>query len=539
MELVITLTDGTKTVHELGPLPEVIGRERTCDIFVDEPSTSRRHARFTPTSDGYLVEDLRSKNGTQINGEPCDKCIVRHGDRITVGSVEIECRDAADSASVTSVIVAEDDLAASRATRYASRSPSINLSQRRLQMIYDLSERLVMLQGQEELLQEVLAVGFETLQFERGAVGVRTPGRRTVDWPVVRNLRGAEGELTVSGTMLRRALEHGERAIFTDEGTEAADPTVSIVQHGIRSAMCVPLTHGEEVLGVIYGDRTSTATTYSQEDIDFLAAIARQASIGLINCRLVEEQKELVRLNHDIDFARRIQTELFPTGLPDRAGMKVAALNEPGNRVSGDYYDVIETRDGRLWLLIADVMGEGVASALLMANLQAAVRATIEGQDNPGALLVRWNDLICKNTRVTKFVTCLLALINPGKQAIRFASAGHHLPLVYRGQAEEPVVLDYEPGFPLGVVEGAEFPTCDIPVEDDSFLFVAYTDGVIEAMNTEQEQFGTDRFLDTLLQTRALSPQSIVKRVRKAVSQYAGGAAQSDDITLLAAKIGE
>ena len=105
-----------------------------------------------------------------------------------------------------------------------------------------------------------------------------------LDWPVVRNLRGSEGELTISHTLLNRALQHGERAILADTGAGNTDPTVSMVQHGIRSAMCVPLHHRNDTIGVIYGDRISTSTTYSTEDIDFLAGIAQQVSVGLINC---------------------------------------------------------------------------------------------------------------------------------------------------------------------------------------------------------------------------------------------------------------
>jgi sigma-B regulation protein RsbU (phosphoserine phosphatase) len=538
MELLIKLPDGRSFTHELGTLTEIIGRDRSCDIFVDDPSTSRRHARFTPTPEGYVIEDLGSKNGLLVNGEPRVSHLMQHLDTIAIGSVEVECRDPRKTEPATSVVMAEDDdLATSRATSYASRSPNLNLPQRRLEMIYNLSDRLVRLRSQDELLSEVLAIGFDTLHFERGAVGVLRSDRRVLEWPVVRNLYGSEGELTVSGTLVRRAIEHGERAIFTDQ--ESFDPTMSIVQHGIRSAMCVPLMHGDEVLGVIYGDRTSTSATYTQEDIDFLAALARQASIGLFNCRLLEEQKQLARLNRDIDLARRIQTDLFPAELPERPELTVAAFNQPGNRVSGDYYDVLETREGRLWLLMADVMGEGVAAALVMANLQAAVRVTTEGRDDPGPLLARWNNLICRNTQTTRFITCLLAVYEPHGRELRIASAGHHLPLIYRGRETDPIPLDYEPGFPLGVVENAEFATWELGLKDDSFLYVAYTDGVIEAMNAQQELFGTARLLEAMNQARSSGPQSIVREVRRAVSKFVGGAPQSDDITLLAAQVGK
>ena len=152
-----------------------------------------------------------------------------------------------------------------------------------------------------------------------------------------------------------------------------SDPTVSMVQHGIRSAMCVPLMQGKDILGVIYGDRTSTSKVYTDEDIDFFAGIAQQVTIGLINCKLMRDQEQMIRLNHDIDLARRIQKNLFPTDLPNRADLRVAALNEPGARVSGDYYDVIERDDGVTVLI--ELLPQRVDLARWIARVAANIGA--------------------------------------------------------------------------------------------------------------------------------------------------------------------
>jgi sigma-B regulation protein RsbU (phosphoserine phosphatase) len=534
-ELNITLPDGHAICHQLGTEPLVMGRDVACDLFVDDPGASRNHAQFVLTPTGYVVEDLGSKNGTLVNNEPCVRLPLKHGDRVLIGSTVAVFSDEVSHKSQS--VVVEDDETTSRATRYVSRDTDLLLPQQRLQMIYDLSERLTKLQSRDRLFEAAMKICFETLHFERGAIGVRKPRERTLDWPVVHNLRGAEGELTISRTLLSRALEHGERAIYTDEGSGSADPTISMVQQGIRSAMCVPLLDQDQTMGVIYGDRISTSTSYSEEDIDFLAALARQVSIGLINCRLVSEQREMVRLNHEIDLARSIQTGLFPPKLPNRKDLRVAAINDPGHRVSGDYYDVIEADGGRVWCLIADVTGEGVAASLLMANLQAAARLTITEADDPGALLKRWNGLICRNTELTKFITCLLALIDPGSHQIRFASAGHCPPLIVRGGDAAPEELEIDAGYPLGVVETAEFATRTVDLGPDPFVFFCYTDGVTEAMNTDGEQFGRAQLLQTLTSLSDLNPQALVKEVRREVARFAEGASQSDDITMLAARI--
>jgi len=535
-ELLITLSDGRTTRHVLGNGSETIGRDATCEIHIDDPSASRRHARFMRTPKGYLVEDLRSKNGTLVNDAACANMLLRDGDRIALGATVVEYRDEAGR-SEGSVTITDIGTSESHATRYVGRDKRLVLSERRLEMIYELSGRLTKLQDRDELLENAMDICAETLQFERGAIGLRQRRGRGVDWPIVRNLRGREGELTISRSLLSRALEHGERAIYTDIGGANADPTVSMVQHGIRSAMCVPLLDRDGTLGVIYGDRTTTSTQYSDEDIDFFAAIAGQVAIGLINARLMEDQEEMIRMSRDLDLARTIQTGLFPCEMPEREGFSVAALNEPGQGVSGDYYDVIEREDGRCWLLMADVTGEGIAAALLMANLQAAVRVTIDDTDDPGALLTRWNTLIHRNTTASKFITGVLALVDPHKRTISFSNAGHCPPLLIRADGSPPTEPAHEPNFPLGIVGDAYYQAYTVDLGADPVTFFCFTDGVMEAIDPAGDQYGMERLYKVLTESAKERPGALVKHVRKDVSGFVGQAKQSDDIAILAARI--
>ncbi len=531
-EMIISLPDGRTLRHALGTAPVTIGRDAGCDIPTDDPSTSRRHARISLTAEGYVVEDLGSKNGTLVNEKPCKAVVpLTDGDFILLGATAIRFQHV--PVKTASSVVVTDDLTQSHATHYVAKDQRLELPQRRLEMIYELSEQLTRLQTRDHLLETAMSICFQTLQFERGAVGIRRRNQRAVDWPVVRNLRGAEGELTISRTLLGRALDHGERAIFTEDSSSFADPTVSMVQHGIRSAMCVPLVQGEQVLGVIYGDRLSTSARYSTEDIDFFAAIARQVTIGLINCQLLDEQARMIQLNHDIEVARGIQTGLFPPALPNRADLRVAALNDPGRRISGDYYDVIERPDGRIWCLVADVTGEGVAAALQMANFQAAVRVTLAESDDPGDLLAKWNRFICANSTASRFITCGLALLDLRSRSVCVGSAGHFAPLLLRADSAPPRELTAEGGFPLGVAADATFPSARHEIGAEPFLLFCYTDGVTEALDGDGQTFGHDRLLKALADRADLNPHALVKQVRKQVATFVGPAEQSDDLTML------
>lgn len=536
--LSITLSNGQTLTHTLpGCGTEVIGRDPACDIWVDDPSTSRRHAQFRKTPEGYVVEDLGSKNGTLVNDVLKASHLLRDNDIIILGMVRIRFIAATDAPEQVTVVVT-DQPSARESARFSNRGVHVQLSQQRLQMIYDLSDRLTRLRDRDKLLSDAMDICFDTLRCERGAIAIRRHNSRAIDWPVVRHLRGKEGELTISRTTLSRALDHGERAVVTEDTLGDADPTVSMVQHGIRSAMCVPLLYNEEILGVIYGDRISTAAVYTPEDVDFLAAIARQVSIGLINSRLLDEQRLKDRLEKDIALARQIQTGLLPQTLPKRPDITVAALNEPGNRVSGDYYDVIELPDGRVWILIADVTGEGVAASLLTANLQAAVRVTIDTSEDPGTLMTRWNRLICRNTDSSKFITVLLGLIDPTAGRAVFSGAGHLPPLLVYPGGPPPKAIDLKPDFPLGVVDGAQYESTVVELGSLPCTIYCYTDGVIEALNPGNELFGEHRLVDLLSSHSALGPARLLSNIRRGVTKFTDGAPQSDDITMLAVTLG-
>jgi phosphoserine phosphatase RsbU/P len=377
---------------------------------------------------------------------------------------------------------------------------------------------------------------FEMLRFERGAIGLRVVNGRGVDWPVVRNLRGEGGELTVSRSVLGRAMDHGERAVIADAGGEAIDPTVSMVQHGICSAMCVPLRNEDEILGVIYGDRTTTGAIYTPEDVDFLAAIAVQVSIGLINARLMAEQKAKLEMEAELDVAREIQQQLFPRSLPERDDVAFAVLNDPGRRVSGDYYDVIEMDDGRIGFVIADVTGEGVAASLLMSNLQGVVRWTMRSCEDLGVLCGQWNQLLCDNTDASKFVTCLTGIIDTAKRDLTYVLAGHPPPYMVREATGEVDTLSAEAHYPLGIVDGAIYETTTVRIGEGRCTLVGFTDGVYEAASATGEQFGDERIVKVLSECAKLEPQAMIRRLRKAVATHCRDMPQGDDITMLAAR---
>lgn len=535
-QLQIRMPGGTVRQFKLGPKAVVIGREAGCDVRLEDTGVSRQHAMIRPVGEGYVLQDLGSSNGTWLNDIRVTSADLNHGDVITVNESRLIFDSADETVQRSSVLVVDGQAGGEHLT--VSRSPSdLSLPEKRLKIIYDLSNRLTSLRDMGDLLEDAMDICFEMFQFQRGAIAVRKPDGRGVDWPVVRNLRGGQGELTVSRTILGKALDRGERSVVSDDDSQQEVRSVSMEHIGICSAMCVPLMVDQTVLGAIYGDRTSIGAVYSAEDVDFLYGIARQVTIGLLNSRLMEEQKRKVKLESEIKLAREIQTFMFPSELPDRPGLKVAAFNEPGEKVSGDYYDVIELSDGRLGLLIADVTGKGVAASLLMANLQGSVRATLADHDDPASALARWNNLLCRNTDGYNFITCLLGLLDPAGGRVLWATAGHCPPaVVSAGSKCRPVVTDA--GLPLGIDAGATYSCTVEELTDKQVTLFMHTDGVTEAKDPDRAEFGHDKMLELLSDRDSNDPGKIIDDMMRAVRAFARGAPQSDDITMLAVQVG-
>ncbi|HRX86151.1 MAG TPA: SpoIIE family protein phosphatase [Phycisphaerae bacterium] len=530
--LEVIMPDGTRRTHALAHRPVTIGREITCDIHLRQESASRRHARILPVEFGYRVEDLGSVNGTWVNNRRVEAARLRHGDRLIIQDFEALFIDDQPDSTVTLSDVGVHEQFRSRTGTLAN----LEISQRRLKSLYELTSRLTAVRDVQALLDEALTICFDMLEFERGAIGLCKPARQGIDWRVVRNLRGADGGLTLSRTMLSRALNDGERLIF---GGDHADfvVTASMVQSSIQAALCVPLVYENEVLGIIYGDRVTSGRNYADEDSDFLFALASQIAVGLTNARLLDEHKEHIRLENEVALARETQRLLFPKSLPATGRVRCAALNIPGHHVSGDYYDAIRIDAQRFAFLIADVSGKGMAASLLGGSLHGMIQATLPDDGAPSKLLAQWNRFVCSHTDGLRYVTCALAIVDLAASALDLAVAGHPPPLMLIPEGPHCRHLTVDVGLPLGIEADFIYVDTRIELPADGCTLLLYTDGVSEAMNARREEFGLARLDQTARTATDRTPDDLVAAVEAAVSHFAAGCPQHDDITLLAVQL--
>jgi serine phosphatase RsbU (regulator of sigma subunit) len=294
-----------------------------------------------------------------------------------------------------------------------------------------------------------------------------------------------------------------------------------------RAAALVPIRRGGELLGVVSIGRKLSGEPLDDRDREFCASVADQAAVALENLRLR-------RRGAEVDMALEIQRHLLPKDLPSIEGYEVAARWQPSRTVAGDYYDVLRLDDGRIGLCIADAAGKGMPAALMMSNLQAAVRALAPPVPAPADLCRQLNDILSGSVAAGKYISFFYADLDPRTGALRYCNAGHNRPLLLK--ADGTVERLAEGGSVLGAFPDRSYREETVDVARGDRLLM-YTDGVTEAESPGGEEFGETRLLDVLRANAAADADAIDRAIVDAVSAFSPGELR-DDATLLVLAVG-
>jgi sigma-B regulation protein RsbU (phosphoserine phosphatase) len=253
--------------------------------------------------------------------------------------------------------------------------------------------------------------------------------------------------------------------------------------------------------------------------------------------RLIEEQKQLQRLENEISIAREVQDQLFPRHLPQVAGVEIEAICKAARSVSGDYYDFIQLTPTQVAIAIADISGKGISAALLMASLQAALRSQLltPGSENlsTAELADRLNKHLVRNTGDDRFATFFLAIYDTAARKLRYTNAGH---LPGFCLADGKSIRLHEGGIVLGVLEEYPFVQDTVDVPRDAVI-IGYSDGLIEPENDYGEQFGISRLEAAAQRVRQGTPRKIAESLMTAAEEWSSAPEQADDMTVIVAKL--
>jgi sigma-B regulation protein RsbU (phosphoserine phosphatase) len=284
---------------------------------------------------------------------------------------------------------------------------------------------------------------------------------------------------------------------------------------------------------------------YAESDLDFGAGLVAQAGVAFENSWHVRETLERKKIEQELELAAGIQAGLFPEFLPRVEGYDLAARNRAALWCGGDYYDVLPVEDGggeRSYLFcVADVSGKGLPASLLMSTMQATLRALLGRVPSLVELATRTNELLHATTPSNKFVTAILIQVTPSTGEARYVNAGHGDCLLLRGAGAEVERLE-STGLPLGMMPPDVLEMLGKGYEErrvrigDGDLLALYSDGVTEAYDEAENEWGDERLLECLRPSAAAPARDIVERVFEEIDRFAGAAPQHDDITLLILK---
>jgi phosphoserine phosphatase RsbU/P len=270
------------------------------------------------------------------------------------------------------------------------------------------------------------------------------------------------------------------------------------------------------------------------EERDFLEGLALQASLAVQNARFHEESLKWERVRRDMDTARAIQQSLIPKTMPEVKGYRVAARSVPCYEVGGDYLDIVTLPDGNLLMVVADVAGKGLASALVGSSFRASTRAMAAAGVPLAEMAARMGDLHYEDGEEArrKYVTAIVVRIEPSAHRLSFVNAGHN-PCFLAPPGADPLLLKSS-GPPLGMLPGRTYVEENLEVPEGGMLLL-YSDGISEASRGEEE-FGRERLIGALKESGGSTPAELIERIWSDVGAFEDGKGPLDDKTALALK---
>lgn len=527
----------------------IIGRGLAADLALDDPEVSRRHALLRWVDGDCFVLDLGSANGTFVNGRRVSTPTrLRDGDQLGLGTLvalygerapataapateSVRWLDRAEAQPQILLTMSAED---TRVEQFDAQEAAeiVAAMSERLRFLNDLGTISAQAFDESALLAFVLDELFVLMpQADRAFMMLWDSHAGRLVPTAARTRSGRPAEIAVSRTLLDDVISRREAVLAVDmESDERFAKAESIYGIGIRSAICVPMLFDKELFGVIQVDSASRERRFHKADMALLVGIATQVGLALAYARLHARLVERELLERDLMLARKIQQQFLPARTPDVAGCSFAVECRPAVGVGGDFYDFLELADGAVGIVVGDVCGKGVSAALYAAKLTSDLRYQAAGQTDPAAILMRLNRILTTGREEGMFVTVALAVLHPGSGRLVVSSAGHPLPLV-RDARGEVVALGRTGDIPLGVRDDARFEQREYQLEAADSV-VLYTDGVTEAMNRGQELFGAERLIDAVRRA-GRGADSVLGTVLSGLEMFAGGAPQSDDITIL------
>ena len=534
--------------YALDTAKTIVGRHPDCDVVVDVGAVSRHHAQFLAIDGQYFVEDLNSRNGTFVNGEMVSgRYELKIGDRIQVCDVTFRfdspespggllAGDSNHSGVLIEDSPGESSRIMSRLDVMTSTGGSVEIaatSEVKLNALIEITHGLSRTLAIDDVMSQLLDQLFKIfVQADRGFLILRNSDGELI--PRHTKLRRGDDDrmIRLSKTIINEVVETKQAILSTDTmDDQRFQLSDSIANFRIRSFICAPLPDAEgNVLGAIQLDSLDPRNRFRDEDLGLLASVASHAGLAIDNAQLHEQVVRQHVLERDLELASEVQKGFLPDRAPKLDRYELSNYYEPANKVGGDYFDYIALPNNRLAVILADVVGHGMAAALQTAQLSTALKFSLTAQPDPALAIQELNAKISQDSLEDRFITLCMLVLDLNSSKISIVNAGHMPPLLCR-KSTDPFELGSDVrGLPLLVMDSFPYEAVEVELQEGDLLLM-YTDGLTESMNPSDELYGINRVID---QARGVhSGDELTKKLVLDARNFAGSVPQLDDICLV------
>ncbi len=549
----IGLAGNARRVRLSADAPLLVGRGAHNHLVLNDFRISRQHARVAPESDGFVVYDLNSSNGTWVNGVSVRRQQLNPNDQVAFGPFEfrldfqIEEAGAADPVTrrateiLTKFTQTAPPVTTETAVRMATRATIPAEGEGSLPIGDQVS--ILPVRDSTKFLAEAAAVDLNQLEDAHENLGTLYAFMQAISTTIHRR----ELLALIADRVLDLYPSSAAVSIYERDAKVTAGPFERIHSAGAEAAwggstlpqaysgasgttMYAPMIHRGETLGVIYvaGDPRSDAFTVA--DLDLLKGMAVPAAIMLQNTRMHEESLQRERLQRDLELAAQIQQSFLPREILSVPGIEFLATYQAAYTVGGDFYDVFWVSPDQLAVFIGDISGKGVAAALLMARISGELRVAALAHVDPVSVLTIMNKAVINRGQPELFFTACYFTLDVRTGEVSLATAGQPPPYVCHASGRVDVITDGA-STAVGILEDPGFTSTQLVLEHGDSI-VLYTDGVVEAADTEGAFYGDERLAECLAGAGS-RPSDISEHILRSVARHTRTASANDDLTIL------
>lgn len=510
-----------------------IGRSKQCQIRLDDPDVAPVHATLEKCNEGWRLRDAGTERGLRVNGRKTVEAILTAGDVIDIRPFAMNLlgptgADEARSTQDTSIHLSRTGVTA---TLVRDSLETGRVIRQRLEDLYALARLILARKDNGSFWQIMHAALQRCLAADRCVIVGVDENRELYRLAPRARPSAVDSPLGVSFSVLSDTISAGKGMLVEHVGSDARYAAAqSLVDHRSGSVICVPVVVDARTRAVVYADRQVSRVPFQSGDLDFAMAAVDLAASAVSMDELSAHTRELSRVRGRIEAGREMQEMMLPKPIPQPEWGEVAGLNVPADQMSGDIYDVLIDERGRLVVSLADLSGKGVPAAFGTAILQSSFRQAMHDHVELKDAMRSINGTLHKSLPPGCFATMVVCRFSEDGNQVEIANAGHHAPIWLKGNS-----IDASPqgvAIALGIMPDWPDDTIERQLTDESFLVLS-SDGVTEAKNDQEEEYGLDRLGESVARHCDASASDLASGIESDLRAYCGRDDYSDDLTLV------